>query len=224
MRSVEIKKVIMQHTNYASAVMNTNYETRENTIASYKNFIDTNSIISSIISPIKEAAADAPDLFNKNGYDISVCSDTDDIKDKAILYKHLSFMAESNKNLAHYAISIYWRERKFNSAIQKLLQASVLPLINYIRLKLEELYAESEDQEKQEQSTSIHNGDNIYGCNFQKVENGQAAMNNVGNDNSKKNFTFQKESFFLGVLSAIISGLILFGIEELIKYLISIFS
>lgn len=221
MRSVEIKKVIMQHTNHASAVMNTNYETRENTIVSYKNFIDNNPIISSIISLIKEAAANAPDLFDKNGYDISVCSDSDEIKDKAILYKHLSFMAESDKNLGDYALSIYWRERKVNTAIQKLLQSSVLPLINYIRLKLEELYAEAEDREKQEQATAIHNGDNIYGGNIQKVENGQASMKNVGNDNSKKKFHFQKESFFLGVLSAVVSGLIIFGLEELIRYIIN---
>ena len=222
MKKVEIKKIIMQHNSVASAVMNTKYDTRENTVLSYKNFIDSNCVIAEILSPIRQASVNAPDLFQNENHGISIHSDSDEIKDKAILYKHLTFMVENDKDLKYYAHSIYWTERKFDVAIQKLLQASVRPLIEYIRLKLEEMYAEAEDQEKIEQTTSIHNGDNIYGGNIQKVGNGKASINNVGNDNSKKKFIFQKESFFLGVLSAVVSGLIVFGIEELIRYIIGL--
>ena len=222
MKKVDIKKIIMQHNTVASDVMNTKYDTRGNTIATYKNFIDGNDTIAEILAPIRIASIDAPDLFKNERDGISVYSDADEIKDKAILYKHLTFMAESDKELKYYARSIYWAESKFDIAIQKLLQTSVRPLIEYIRLKLEEMYAEAEDQEKIERATSIHNGDNIYGGNVQKVKNGQASMKNVGNDNSKKKFNFQKESFFLGVLSAVVSGLIVFGLEELIRYLINV--
>lgn len=221
MKAVEIRKIIMQHNSFASAVMNTKYDTRENTIFSYKKFIDSNETISEIILPIKQASIEAPDLFEKGGHVISINSDSNEIKDKAILYKHLSFMAESDKNLGSYAHSIYWTERKFDGAIQKLLQTAVLPLINFIRLKLEEKYAEAEDREKRQQVPFIHNGDNIYGKNVQKAENGNAVMTNVGNDSSNNKFVFQKESFFLGILSAVISGVIVFGIEELIRYIIS---
>lgn len=220
MKKVEIKKIIMQHNSVASAVMNTKYDTRENTILSYKNFIDSNYVIAEILSPIKQASVNAPDLFQNENHGISIHSDSDEIKDKAILYKHLTFMVENDKELKYYAHSIYWMERKFDVAIQKLLQDSVRPLIEYIRLKLEEMYAEAEDQERIEQTTSIHNGDNIYGGNVQKVGNGKASMSNVGNDNSKKKFIFQKESFFIGILSAVVSGLIIFGIEELIRYIL----
>lgn len=220
MKTTEIKKVIMKHTDLASAVMNTKYDTRENTLLAYKTFIDTNALVNSIISPIKQAALEAPDLYEGN-YRGPINSDADEIKDKAILYKHLAFMVESNKELGTYAYSIYWVEKNFNASIQKLLRTSVLPLINYIRLKLEELYTEAEEQEKKNVPSTIHNGDNIFGGNVQKVENGEASMSNVGNDNSTKTFNFQKESFFLGILSAIVSGLIIFGIEELIKYLLT---
>ena len=222
MKKVDIKKIIMQHNRVASAVMNTKYDTRENTLATYKNFIDSNETIAEILSPVKIASVDAPDLFKNEKGGISIYSDSDEIKDKAILYKHLTFMVENDKELKYYAHSIYWTERKFDVAIQKLLQASVRPLIEYVTLKLEEMYVDAEDQENTEKKISIHTGDNIYGNNVQKVEKGQASMKNVGNDNSKKKFNFQKESFFLGVLSAVVSGLIVFGLEELIRYLINV--
>lgn len=222
MKSVDIKKVILQHNNFASAVMNTNYQTREDTISAYKNFIDSNELVASIIAPIKAASLDAPDLFKKNYNGVSVYSDPDIIKDKAILYKHLTYMTENTMKLKFYAHSIFFTSKKYNDAIRRLLETSVLPIINYIQLKLSELLTEAEDEEKRVQSTPIHNGDIFYGNNNQKVENGSASMKNVGNDNSKKTFTFQKESFFLGFVSAVISGLVVFGLEELIRYLISI--
>ena len=69
MKKVDIKKIIMQHNRVASAVMNTKYDTRENTIAAYKNFIDSNETIAEILFPVKIASVDAPDLFKKEKTD-----------------------------------------------------------------------------------------------------------------------------------------------------------
>lgn len=222
MKSVELKKTIMQHNNLASAVMNTKHDTRENTLFAYKNFIDSNEIVSQILLPIKTASIDAQDLFEKNGNDIEMNRDSNEIRDKAILYKHLTFMVESDKLLYVYAHSIFWTEKTFNACIQRLMDTSVRPIIDYVRLKLEEMFVEAEHEEKMATASSIHNGDNFYGVNVQKVEHGQASMNNVGNDIASKKFVIQKESFWLGVLSAVLSGLIIWGIEELICYLLTL--
>ena len=220
MKSTEIKKIIMQHNQYASAVMNTKYQTRENTLSNYKTYIENQPTIKSLMADVFEASLVAPDLFNKTNYSIEVLSDSDEIKDKAILYKHLCFMVGNKKELYNYALSIYWRESKIDSAIRKLLETSMKPLIEYIQLKLSNLLLEAESEEKQV-TASVHNGDVIMGGNVQKVEHGNATMKDVGNDKSRKKFSFQKESFWLGVLSAVIAGLIVFGVEELIRYLIA---
>lgn len=219
MKSIEIKKIIMKHNQYASAVMNTTYQTRENTLNNYKNYIENEATIKELMSDVFEASHDAPDLFRETDDSLEIMSDSDEIKDKAILYKHLCFMVNDKRELCNYALSIYWRERKCNSAIRKLLEISMKPLIEYIQLKLNDMLLEAEDEEKQSIST-IHNGDNFYGDNNQKVENGIAQMRDVGNDKSHKKFYFQKESFWMGVLSAVIAGLVVFGIEELVRYLI----
>ena len=219
MNSAEIKKTIQEHNSYASKVMNTDHQTRENTLLLYKNFIDTDPIIKDIIKDIIILSKDAPDLFIKSEYNILVSKDdSDEKKDMAILYKHLNYMVEMDAELRVYAFSIYYYEKKYDSAISKLLTTSVKPLIGYIQQKLNELLIDAEEDEKKEQRSSIHNGDNYFGPT-QKVGNGNASMENMGNDNSKKKFIFQKESFFLGILSSVIAGLIIFGIEELIRFL-----
>lgn len=210
----------MQHNQYASAVMNTRYQTRENTLSNYKNFIENEPTIKGLMADVFEASLDAPDLFNQTGNSIEVLSDDDEIKDKAILYKHLCYMVNDKKELYRYAFSIYWRESKFDSAIRQLLETSMKPLIEYIQLKLNNIFLEAEAEETQV-ATNVHNGDVIMGGNVQKVENGNATMKDVGNNKSRKKFSFQKESFWLGVLSAAIAGLIVFGIEELIRHLIA---
>ena len=89
MKSTEIKKIIMQHNQYASEVMNTTYNTRENTLLNYKNYIESNPTISELISKIINESSNAPDLFIQTENALNVSSDSDKIKDMAILYKHL---------------------------------------------------------------------------------------------------------------------------------------
>ena len=207
----------MQHNQYASAVMNTRFQTRENTLSNYKNFIENEPTIKGLMSEVFEASVDAPDLFNQTENSIEVLSDGDEIKDRAILYKHLCYMVDNKKELYIYARSLYWTEKTYDGAIRKLLETSMKPLIEYIQLKLNNLLLEAEEMQV---TASVHNGDVIMGVNVQKVENGNAEMKDVGNDKSRKKFSFQKESFWLGVLSAVIAGLIVFGAEELIRHLV----
>lgn len=130
------------------------------------------------------------------------------------------FMVSNKVELYIYAKPLYWAEKTFDASIRKLLETSMKPLIEYIQLKLNNILLEAEAEESQV-ATNVHNGDVIMGGNVQKVENGNATMKDVGNNKSRKKFSFQKESFWLGVLSAVIAGLIVFGIEELIRHLIA---
>ena len=91
---------------------------------------------------------------------------------------------------------------------------------HYIRLKLEELYLDIEEQEKSKITSTYIEGDVYNNSTVQKEIGGNATMRDVGNDKSSKHFNFQKESFFLGVVSSVVSALIVWGVTELIKYLI----
>lgn len=220
MKSIEIKKVMMQHNQYASAVMNTTYQTRENTLLNYKDYVENEPFIKKLIATIIDKSKKAPNLYIQTENSLQVTSDSDKINDMAILYKHLCVMVEDKRELYIYAHSIYWRTNNYGDAIRNLLTVSMKPLIEYIQLGLENLLLEAEAEEKQV-TASVYNGDVIMGTNIQKVEHGNANMKDVGNDKSQKKFYFQKESFWLGVLSAIIAGLVVYGVEELIRHLIA---
>ena len=99
----------------------------------------------------------------------------------------------------------------------------VVPFIDYVKAKLEEIYLDLTDLENKERSSPqiSAGGDVIVGSTVQKQISGDATIKDVGNDNSKKKFEVHKESFGLGFLSAVLSGVVVWGITELIKGLLS---
>lgn len=210
MNCVEIKKTMKDHSDYASAVMNLRYDSITTPIIRYKNFIDNNEIVNNIMKPIRDKAVTAADLYLQSG----VSYEVDEIDNLAILYKHLCFMAQENFNLLNHAVDHYALKCKsFNDMIHKLLKFSVLPLIQYIERQLSNIYVECEDKEKQSQSY-IENQYNIQ----QNGDNG--TIKDVQNNKSVSKFEFNKDSFLLGILASVASGLIVWGITELIMFLI----
>lgn len=211
MTCVEIKKTMKEHSDYASAVMNLRYDSITTPIFRYKSFIENNDIVKEIMSTIIEKSKTAADLFVHNG----ISYEKDEIDNLAILYKHLVFMSQEDFDLRNYAITHYAIQcKKIDDAIQKLLKFAVLPIIQYIDRRLSNLYAECEEKEKQNQP--------YIGNQYNIQQNGKNnTVKDSQNDKSVHKFEFHKESFFLGVLASVVSGLVVWGITELIKYLIA---
>ena len=98
----------------------------------------------------------------------------------------------------------------------------VVPFVDYVKAKLEEIYLDLTDLENKERSSPqiSAGGDVIVGSTVQKQISGDATIKDVGNDKSKKKFEFQKESFGLGFLSAVLSGVLVWVITEIIQKLV----
>ncbi len=220
MTIADIKKIISNHNRYASNLMNTTHLTSTNTALTYKKFIDETPVISVFLKDIIEASVTAKELFNNDEWSTTITVSDNEEEMMSMYYKHLSYMATEVKDLSTYAFSKFFHEKKFDNAIKKLLSVAVAPLIQYIRLKLEELYLDIEEQEKSKITSTYIEGDVYNNSTVQKEIGGNATMRDVGNDKSSKHFNFQKESFFLGVVSSVVSALIVWGVTELIKYLI----
>lgn len=63
MTCAEIKKTMKEHGDYASAVMNLRADSITTPIVRYKNFINSNGIVKSIMGEIIEKSVTSPDLF-----------------------------------------------------------------------------------------------------------------------------------------------------------------
>ena len=213
MTIADIKKIISNHNRYASNLMNTTHLTSTNTALTYKKFIDETPVISVFLKDIIEASVTAKELFNNDEWSTTITVSDNEEEMMSMYYKHLSYMATEVKDLSTYAFSKFFHEKKFDNAIKKLLSVAVAPLIQYIRLDIEE-------QEKSKITSTYIEGDVYNNSTVQKEIGGNATMRDVGNDKSSKHFNFQKESFFLGVVSSVVSALIVWGVTELIKYLI----
>lgn len=210
MTCAEIKKTMKEHGDYASAVMNLRADSITTPIVRYKNFINSNEIVKSIMGEIIEKSVTSPDLFLRDGTSYEV----DEIDNLAIFYKHLCYISQEDFNLLSHAVSHYaLKYKNFNDMIQALLNFSVLPIIQFIEKNLSLLYIEQEEREKQKQPFIGHQYNIQQNGNKNTIKDSQ-------NDNSVHKFEFNKGSFFLGVLASIISGLAVWGITELIMYLL----
>ncbi len=223
MTVAEIKKIIMKHNHYASELLNTNHTTATNTPYTYKKYIDETPMISEILNEVIELSKTAEDLFTGDQFGhISIRSSNDELEMMAMYYKHLDVLAMKGDDFSHYAFWIV-RKKHFDDCISQLLELSAKPLINFINNKLQEIKVDAEEEERRIATIpSYVGGDVITNSTVQKDIGGNAAMRDINSNKSEKHFHFQKESFFLGMVSAVVSGLLVWGIEELIKFLINI--
>ena len=188
MTIADIKKIISNHNRYASNLMNTTHLTSTNTALTYKKFIDETPVISVFLKDIIEASVTAKELFNNDEWSTTITVSDNEEEMMSMYYKHLSYMATEVKDLSTYAFSKFFHEKKFDNAIKKLLSVAVAPLIQYIRLKLEELYLDIEEQEKSKITSTYIEGDVYNNSTVQKEIGGNATMRDVGNDKSSKHF------------------------------------
>ena len=223
MTSAEIKNIIAKHNRYSSDAMRTAYDSGMAALIRYKTYIDEDALISLILEQTRIDAKEAPDMFSRVNGGFNLTYEVEEDKNLPILYKHLTYMVENVKDIRGYALQFYgYKHKKYNDMIYDLLKTSLLPLIQYIQSELNDRLTLQEEQEKRESDVKVVNnyGGDHYQDSVVQKDNQQASMNNVGNDNSKKTFHFQKESFFLGIVASVISGLIVWGITALIQYLV----
>lgn len=226
MTSAELKNIIAKHNRYASDVMNIKYDSGNAALVRYKHFIDEDAVISEIMKNAREKSAEAPDMFTSNGVGYTYTYEIDEAENLPILYKHLSYMVDNATDLKLYAFKFYaTKYKKFNDMIRELLKTAVFPIIQYIQAELNALCTTQEDNERRESGVkpvvqgNYYEGDHYQDSVVQK-NNHKATMTDVKNDKSKKIFQFQKESFFLGIVASVVSGLIVWGITALIQHFI----
>lgn len=207
-KSTEVKKILKSFNNIASDVMNIKYDTGKAPLITLKNFINTNEQVKEIFKDILKNYENAEDFFTFGQNTIEVFENVDEIEFLKSSYKLLCEDCDDKTELRYKAHRVYWTTRNFNDAINKYLKTAYFPLIRFIQTKLEELILEFEDEEKF--AMSENNKIEI------KQEGGKGNKVKISKSQNKEtNFIFQKESFWLGVLGAIISGLVVWGITEL---------
>ena len=217
MNCAEIKTTMKEHSDYASAVMNLRHDSILSPIIRYKTFVESNELVKEIMAPIIEKSKTAVDLYTNDGINYEV----DEIENLAILYKHLVYMSQDGFNLRQHAAQCYViKYRNFNDMINELMKVSFFPIVQYINRKLNEMYLLCEEKERNQNQPSIQvGGDYISGNGIvQKGRNNK--VKDTQNNKSVQKFEFHKGSFFLGIVASVISGLIVWGITELIKHII----
>lgn len=210
MKSSELKGVIEEHNRLAGDAMNIEFDTGNIPLKKYKNFIDTNEVIKEILKDIIIASHSAPELFSSNGYETSINVSENEIEDLAIQYKEISSLVENDVCIRDYALKFFVMKHKhYNDMIYELLSICLKPIIRYIQEKLKIMLYEREEDEK---AQMVINGDVINGI--------QQKGNKKAVNKQKSKFEFNKENFFLGIVSAVIVEVIAWGVIELIKSII----
>ena len=210
MKSSELKNIIEKHNRLAGDAMSIRYDTGNMPLKKYKNFIDTNEIIKDILSDVVLASKIAPELFVSNGYGFYTNEFENEIDDLAIKYKEISTLVDNDVNLKKYASRYFsLKYKRFDDMITDLLSLCLKPVIKYIQ---EELMAKLYETEENEKSQMIVHGDYVNGV-LQKDNKKSVHKQNI-------KFEFNKENFFLGIISAVIVEVVAWGIIELIKFLI----
>lgn len=188
--------------------MNIKYDTGKAPLIALKNFINTNEQVRKIFKDTLNNYENAEDFFTFGQNTIEVIENIDEIEFLKSSYKLLCEDCDDKTELQYKAHRVYWATSKFNDAINKYLKTAYFPLIRYIQTKLEKLILEYEDEEKSKFAE-------INKIEI-KQEGGKGNKVKIGKSQNKEtNFVFQKESFWLGVLGTIISGLVVCGITEL---------
>lgn len=210
MKSSELKGIIEKHNRLAGDAMNIEYDTGNMPLKKYKNFIDTNEIIKDILADIVTASKTSPELFASTGHGFYTNESENEIEDLAIQYKEITTLVENDVNIRDYALRYFaLKYTKFNDMINELLSICLKPLVKYIQEALKTKLYEIEEDEKVQM---VVHGDYVNGV---QQKNNKKAVNK-----QKVKFEFNKENFFLGIISAVVVEVVAWGIIELVKLLI----
>lgn len=210
MKSSELKAIIEKHNRLAGDAMNIEYDTGNMPLKKYKNFIDTNEVIKEILADVVIASKTAPELFVSTVRGIYTNESENETEDLAIQYKEITTLVNNDENIRDYASRYFsLKYKKFNDMINELLSICLKPLVKYIQEALKTKLYEIEEVEKVQM---VVHGDYVNGV---QQKNNKKAVNK-----QKVKFEFNKENFFLGIISAVVVEVVAWGIIELVKLLI----
>lgn len=224
----ELKKVEREFRNLSNELFSTEYNDGNVYLKKFNNYIRENLIIYEIIREFDNSNVDLNVFIFKDPHFRMIIPEDEKTHYKYII-TYIKWLIDNNVKLTSEFI-FYKGNKKFNQCIQLALKELVRPLYSYILRelinKIETL--ESTIKEKEELAFSVynienqHNGDNI---GIQDNSLNKVGGDIVQGDNNKKSTKvkfYQKEGFWSGVLSGIIVGLVVWGIEELIKFLVNL--
>ena len=210
MKSSELKGIIEKHNRLAGDAMNIEYDTGNMPLKKYKNFIDTNEVIKDILTDVVTASKTSPELFVYKDHGWFTNESENEIEDLAIQYKEIEKLVAEDSDLKLYACKLFsMKYKKFNDMINELLSICLKPLVKYIQETLKNKLYELEENEKVQM---VVHGDYVNGV---QQKNNKKAVNK-----QKVKFEFNKENFFLGIISAVVVEVVAWGIIELVKLLI----
>ena len=223
----ELKKVEREFRNYSNELFKTEHSDGNVYLKKFNNYIHENSIIYEIIKEFDNANVDLNDFIYKDPWLRLIIPEDEKLHYKYIL-AYIKWLIDNEVNFIG-EFQMYKGKRKFNESIQLALNDVVKPLYSFISReiinKITEL--ESSISEKEEQIHSVvniehqYNGDKI-GIQDNSINKNGGDITQGDNNKTAKIKFYKKEGFWSGVISGIIVGLAVWGIEELIKFLITL--
>ena len=199
----------------------------------FRNFIHSNEIVKEIILPYIDDSVDISKFAYFGQFHIVFDKPVED----DLLYKYIiKFIDEAidDKRTLHEIFVYYKRKRSLDDSIQEGLKDLVDPLFRFISRELISQIEEIENELSNKAQEVILGDVAKDGGVIKKAGRDYSEANNSpttkttsgdifqGDKNSKKVHFYQKEGFVSGIISGIIVGLAVWGIEELIKFLIEV--
>ena len=235
----ELKKVERELRGIVSTLFETETSDGNLYLIKFNEYINNNSVIKEIVRDYIDKDINLNDFIYKTdfGY-IQFDIPVDESLHYKYILKYISHLIE-NKIVLVREFSHYKNKKTYNDCIQLALKDLINPLYSYISRELMSKIEDLESKIREEEIKS--HGDFIIGDvaknggvfnkeTGDKISNHHNTSNNangdlVQGDNNKKVVKqkfYQKEGFWTGVLSGIIVGLAVWGIQELIKFLINL--
>jgi len=198
-------------------------ETGTTFLIRYINFIDSNEVIKSILSEFDKTPCLHEEFVKFSSiehapYNVAPITNfiTPVEPDKEISYILMAIHYLKEQNLK--ALFYDGGNKKTNANIRAGLKMLIEPLTQYIVENLKSKFDEMEESEI-ESLPLIVQGDVIYG-NKNQAGRDINSKTTVKTKNVFKIIKNQKQGFVLGIISGIITGLSVWGITELIRFLI----
>lgn len=234
----DLKKTERDFRGLVSNLFNTEWTDGLFHLIKFNTFIHDNKEIKKIISKFDDPTIDISNFVMKGSTLLYTQFDKplDDSLHYKYILKYINQLIENNTDLKQ-EFSYYKREKNYNNAIQTAFKDLISPLYTYIIKELISKIEQEEDKEKklEQKPVDVYMGDvakdggvvNKAGHDIASSNNNSTniAGENIIQENNnikiKKKF-YQKEGFWTGVISGIIVGLAVWGIQELIKFLINL--
>jgi len=236
----ELKKTSNELRDIVSRLYTMDFTDDKLYLTKFNNYIHENEIIKEIINPYDNAYVDVNEfrLKNENQSYLQFNIPIKDSLHYQYILKYLYYLINQSKTDLRYEFAWYKMNKNYNEAIRTGIKDVIDPLYSFICRELFSQMEEIEDVLKEQQLK--RSGDIFFGDvakdggvvkksdrDFTDSSNHSINKSNgdifQGNNNKKttKQKFYQKEGFWIGVLSGVISSMItsgiIWGITELVK-------